>query len=67
MELSLVPLVGRAVSRCVFSSDCGLRETLVSLSDAGQDCVSVLFIIWPEVSQHWSLPALELHQVLVSK
>ena len=59
VELGLVPLVGRAMSRDVFSGGCGLRKTLGSLSADGWGCVPALLVVWPEASQHWSLQAVE--------
>ena len=45
VELSPVPLVGRAF----------LRKTLSSLSADVWGCVPSLLVVWPEASQHWSL------------
>ena len=67
MELCLVPLVDRAMSRGVFRVTSGLRIPLGSLSDDGWGCVVTLLVFWPEVSQHWSLQAIGWDQVLVSK
>ena len=47
VELGLVPLVGRAM----------LIDTLSLLSAFGWSCVPTLLVVWPEVTQHWSLQA----------
>ena len=39
VELGLVPLMGRAMSRGVFSGDCELSATLGSLTADGWGCV----------------------------
>ena len=55
VELGLVPLVDRAMSRSVFWGGCELSTTLGSLSADEWGCVSVLLVVWLEVFQHWSL------------
>ena len=50
VELSLVPLMGRAVSGGVFWGIFELIMTLGSLSADGWSCVSVLLVVWHEVS-----------------
>ena len=50
VELGLVPLVGRAMSRCVFGGVCQFSMTLGNLSTDAWDCVPVLLVVWPEVS-----------------
>ena len=67
MELGLVPLVGRAMSKGVFRGGCEIRMTLGSLSADGWCWVSTLLVVWPEVSQHWSLQAVGWGQVSVPK
>ena len=67
VELSLVPLVGMAVSRGVFRGACGLQKTLGSLSADGWGCVPTMLVVCPETSQHWSLLAVGWGQVLVSR
>ena len=52
VELGLVPLVGKAVSRGMFRGVCELGATLSSLSVDGWGCVPTLLVVWPEVSQH---------------
>ena len=52
---SLVPLVGRAMSRGMFGGSCELHLNSGSLSSDRWGCVSNLLIVWPEVFQHWSL------------
>ena len=47
VELGLILLVGRTV----------LRKMLSSLSADGWGCLLALLVVWPEVSQHWSLQA----------
>ena len=54
VELGLVPLVGRVVSRGVFIGGCLLRTTLSSLSAAGWSCVPTPLVVWTEASWHWS-------------
>ena len=46
--LSLVPLVGRAVSRGLFRGGCGLRKSIGSLSADGWGYVPTLLVVWPE-------------------
>ena len=65
MELGLGPLVGSAMSRGVSRGGCELKKPLGSLSVDGWDCVPAPLAVWPEVSQHCSLQAVELGQVLV--
>ena len=67
VELGLVSLVDRAVSRGVFRGGYGLRKTLSSLSADGSGCVPALWVVWPEASHHWSLQAVGWAQVLASK
>lgn len=55
VELSLVLLVDRAVSKGVSIGSCGLRMTLGIVSAGGWDCVPALLIDWPEASQHLHL------------
>ena len=55
VELGLVPLVGRAMSEDVFSAGCGLRKALSCLSADRWGCFPALLVVWPVVSQHWSL------------
>lgn len=57
MELDLGSLVYSAMPRSVSRGGCGLRKSLGSLSFDGWDCVPALLVVWPEVSQHWSLQA----------
>ena len=57
VELGLVPLVDRAMSRGVFRGSCGLRKTLGSLSADGWGCVLTVLVVWSEASRHWSLQA----------
>ena len=45
LELGLVPLVGRAVSRGVFLGVCELSTTLSRLSADGCGCVPVLLVV----------------------
>ena len=56
-EHSLVLLVGRIVSRDVFTGSCWLRKALGGLSDNEWGCVPTLLFTWPEASQHRSLQA----------
>ena len=55
VELSLVPLGGRSMSRGAFWGSCELSKTLGSLSVDGCCCVPVLLLVWPEEFRHWSL------------
>ena len=50
MELDLVSLKGSAMYSSVFWGVCHLAMPLGSLSTNGQSCVSVLLMIWHEVS-----------------
>ena len=67
VELDLVPLMGRVVSRSVFRGGCELSMTLGSLSVDGCVFVPTLLVVWPEVAQQWSLKAVGWGQVLVPK
>ena len=64
VELGLGLLVGRAVCRGMSRGDCGLRMSLGSLSSDGWGYVPTQLVVWPEVSQHWSLQAVGWGQVL---
>ena len=48
VELGLIPLVGRAVSRGVLRAGSGFRMTLGNLSADGWGCVPTLLVVWPE-------------------
>ena len=50
MRLDLVSLVGRTTSCGVFCGVCELIMILGSLSANGWHCVSVLLVVWHEVS-----------------
>ena len=50
VELSLFPLMGRAMSGGVFWGVCELSMTLGSLSVDGWVCVPALFVVWSEVT-----------------
>lgn len=49
VELGLVHLVGKAVSRDIIRGGCMLRTPLGSLSADGWGCVLTLLVLWPEV------------------
>ena len=66
VDLGLDPLVGKAMSRGVSRGGCGLRKSLGCLSASGQSSVPILLIVWPEVSQHWSLQAVWVGPGLVA-
>ena len=53
MELCLVSLVGRAMSRSVIRDDLGSQYAVV------YGCFPTLLVVWPEASNHWSLQAVE--------
>ena len=57
VELGLVPLVGRAMSRGVFIGGCELSVALSTLSADGWGCFPILLVVWPEAFHHWSLQA----------
>ena len=52
VELSLVPLVGEAVSLGEIRGSCVPGWTLSSLSADEWVCVPTLFVIWPGASLH---------------
>lgn len=56
--LGFGPLLGKAASKGMSRSGCGLRKSLGSLSAAGWGCVPALLVVWPEASQHWNLQLL---------
>lgn len=58
VELGLVHLVGKAVSRDIIRGGCMLRTPLGSLSADGWGCVPVQLVVWLEASQHWCLKQL---------
>ena len=64
VELGLGPLVGRAMSNGMPRGGYGLRKSSGSLSVDGWDRVPALLVIWPDMSQHWSLQAVAWGQVL---
>ena len=57
VELSLVPLMGSAMSGGVFWVVCELSMTLGSLCADGWGCVTALLVFWHEMSSTgaWSL------------
>ena len=55
VELSLSPLVGRAMSKGMSRGGCGFRKSLGNLYADEWDLVPALLIVWPETSQHWLL------------
>ena len=57
VELGLVPLVGRAISRGVFRVGSRLRKTLGRLSADGWGYIPALLVVWPDTSQIWRLQA----------
>ena len=57
MELGLGPLVDRVMAMVVFRGGFGLRMTLGGLSADELGYIPTLRVVWPEVSQHWSLQA----------
>lgn len=65
VELSLVPLVDRAMSRSMSRGSCGLRKSLGSLSSDGWGCVPTLLVVLPEASYYWTLQVVGWGQVLV--
>ena len=67
MELGLVPLVGRDMSRGVFTGGCEVSTSLGSLFADGWGCVPPLLVVLPEASQHWSLQTIGWGQVSVPK
>ena len=67
VELCLVPLVGRPMSRGMFWGVCELSMTLGSLSAGGLGCVPILLVVRGEAFCPWSLHIVGCDQVLVSK
>lgn len=67
VELHLVPLSGRPMSRGVFGGVCEISITWGSLSADGWGYVPVLLVIWSETFQQWSLQAVEWGQILMPK
>ena len=65
LELSLAPLVSRAISRGMSRGGCGIRKSLGCLSVDEWDCVPAMLVGWPKASQHSSLQAVRWGQVLV--
>ena len=70
------PLVGgtgscpsgwQPISRAVFRGGSALSTTLGSLSAGGWSCVPTLLVVWPEMSQHWSLQVVGWGKVFVQK
>lgn len=51
MDLLLVSLKGRAVSNSMFGGIYGIDVALGNLSVNGQVCVSLLLMVWCEVSE----------------
>ena len=50
IELSLFPVMSRAVSGGVFWGDCEISMTSGSLYADGWVCVPLLFVVWCEAS-----------------
>ena len=61
------PSGGQGCVGGVFIRQLFTRKTLSSLSAEGCGCVPAMFVVWPEVSQHWSLQALWWGQVFVKE
>ena len=57
MELNLVPLVGRAVTKVVFTRQLCAQKDFKQPACSWVSCVLILLVVWPEVSQHWRLQA----------
>ena len=57
MELNLVPLVGRAVTKVVFTRQLCAQKDFKQPACSWVSCVLILLVVWPEVSQHQSLQA----------
>lgn len=55
VELCIVPLVGKVVSRFVFRGGCELIMILCSLAADEKPCVTLLLVVCPEAFQHRSL------------
>ena len=58
MELNLVPLVGSAVTKVVFNRQLYAQKDFRQPACSWVSCVLILLVVWPEVSQHWSLQAI---------
>lgn len=58
VELSLVHLVGRAISSGVFRGGCEVSMTLCILSTDRWGCVPIQLVVWPEATEYWSLKLL---------
>ena len=54
VQLGLVPLGGRAMSRGVFSQQLCPQEDSKHWPADRWGCVTALLAVWPEASQHWS-------------
>ena len=67
MTLDLIPLVGRTVLRGLFKGGCVLRMSVGRPTADDWVCLSTLFVVWPEVFQHWSLQAVGLGHILLRK
>ena len=55
VELGLVLLLGRTMSRSVLRGCFELSTALGTLSADGWGCVPILMVVWPEAFRHWSL------------
>lgn len=67
MELGLVLLVRKAVSRAVIRGSSLPWLTLGSLSADECDCVPTLLVIWPGASQHWNVQVVGWGHILFLK
>ena len=55
MELNLVPLMGRAMTKVVFTRQLCAQNNFKQPVCSWVSCVLILLVVWPEMSQHWSL------------
>ena len=60
------PVVGEAGS-CPSGGQAHAQEDFRKPSADGWGCVPTLLVVWPDVSQHWSLQAVGWGQVLGRK
>lgn len=67
MTLDLIRLVGRTVLRGLFKGGCVLRMSVGRPTADDWVYLPTLFVVWPEVLQHWSLQAVGLGQILLRK
>ena len=67
VELSLGPLVGRAIEVACLEVAVGSGNLLANCMLMGGAVFPTLLVVWPEASENWSLQAVGQGQVFLQK